>query len=38
MSSTPSALSICAAVAVAQAARYEATTLAWSLPESGGPA
>ncbi len=32
----PERLRICAAVAVAQAARYEATTIAWSLPESGG--
>jgi leucyl aminopeptidase len=29
-------LRICAAVAVAEAGRYEATTLAWALPESGG--
>jgi leucyl aminopeptidase len=32
----PERLRTCAAVAVAQAALYEATTIAWSLPESGG--
>jgi leucyl aminopeptidase len=32
----PERLRICAATAVSEAARYNATTIAWSLPESGG--